>query len=408
MHDATCQAVERMRGGETSPPRTSAKAARRRATSAGAAFASAMVEELIHRLLDHRSAGQAALIEGNANRALAELWAARDLEVQVESLGLVALRLLPPGADLETDLLPLARVLSSRSHPRAREVWRRLLEDAPARSVQTEAGEWLARDAFGRGTRRTALRMLHACSMLGWPVNAEGFRFAYGEASLDPGAQFGLYLVATRLDAHAARAHGLVDPLTGQGWPDQDPRWWLEPDQAVLWPRPSRAALPQASDHRQEAFSRARDLAVSSRDLGWLSLAEGDLLIGPSGPRPLARAIRTGAGDQVDQNLFVRARLAYEHAADRLPEVAWPWYRLAELVAWAGFGDRARAHLAEADRRALGSHALDRAVRRPLQDLVRIALGELALPTTAEIWPFPTEAFGRTLASRFRLPFGRR
>src|SRR3712207_8788460 len=59
--------------------------------------------------------------------------------------------------------------------------------------------------------------------------------------------------------------------------------------------------------------------------------------------------------------------LAYEGAADRLPDVAWPWYRLAELLAWAGFAERARGHLLEADRRSLGSRESDR-VFRPVLD----------------------------------------
>ena len=74
--------------------------------------------------------------------------------------------------------------------------------------------------------------------------------------------------------------------------------------------------------------------------------------------RTLGRAVRTGSAEPADEDAFVRIRLAYEGAAERLPDSAWPWYRLAEMLAWAGFAERAQAHLAEAERRNLGSRVL--------------------------------------------------
>src|SRR5919197_2868528 len=101
-------------------------------------------------------------------------------------------------------LLLLARALSSRGHPRATDTWRRLLEEYPPRSVQAEAAEWLAREAFGAGQPRAGLRMLHAASVLGRPVDPDAFRGTYKQSNLDPVAAFSRYLVVARLDRATA------------------------------------------------------------------------------------------------------------------------------------------------------------------------------------------------------------
>src|SRR5258708_14981803 len=98
---------------------------------------------------------------------------------------------------------------------------------------------------------------------------------------------------------------------------------------------------------------------------GWVMLAEGDPSAGPLGVRTLGRNVRTGYTEPADEDAFVRIRLAYEGAAERLPDVAWPWYRLAELLAWAGFAERAKDHLAQAERRSVRGRDADRS-QRPL------------------------------------------
>jgi hypothetical protein len=152
-----------------------------------------------------------------------------------------------------------------------------------------------------------------------------------------------------------------------------------------------------------EAMHRARDLAHTRRDHGWLLLAEGDHAAGPLGVRTLGRTVRAGATEPADEDSFVRIRLAYDGAADRLPDVAWPWYRLAELLAWAGFGERAKDQLAQAERRSLGNRDTDRASRPLLRALVHAGLGTGpdGLPTAAR--PFPAEPFGLPLAWRLKL-----
>jgi hypothetical protein len=284
-------------------------------------------------------------------------------------------------------------------HARASDAWRRVLDDGPARSIQAEAAEWLARDAFGSGQTRAGLRVLHAGSLLGRGIDPDPFHRAYKQAGMDGARAFGLYLVATRLDARAARAAALRDPLTEQPWADQDARWWLAGEPA-RFAAARRGGLE--TDHQVEALHRARDLAHSRRDLGWLSLAEGDHLAGPLGVRTLGRNVRTGVAEAADHDTFVRIRLAYESAADRLPDVAWPWYRLAELLAWAGFAERAEEHFAQAERRTLGSRDAERTQRPLLRTLVEIGLGSGidGLPTTAR--PFPAEPFGIQLAWRLR------
>ena len=122
-------------------------------------------------------------------------------------------------------------------------------------------------------------------------------------------------------------------------------------------------------------------------------LAEGDFTAGPLGVRALGRTVRTGSTEPADEDTFVRIRLAYEGAAERLPDVAWPWYRLAEMLAWAGFSDLARQHLAQAERRGLGGRETDGTQRPLLRALVHAGLGSGpdGLPMTAR--PFPAQPY---------------
>jgi len=106
-------------------------------------------EQLVQSITRHRQFGRAALLAGDLNTAFEELWAARELEPDLDELGATARMSISPDWEIETDLTPLARALSARLHPRATETWRRILDDRPARSIRAEAAEWLARDAFG-------------------------------------------------------------------------------------------------------------------------------------------------------------------------------------------------------------------------------------------------------------------
>jgi hypothetical protein len=355
-----------------------------------------LAEQLVARISQHRQVGRAALLEGDLDTAADELQAARQLEPDLDRLGATARQIVPSDWEQETDLTPLARALSSRRHPRASDAWRRVLEDRPARSIQAEAAEWLARHAFTANEPRAALRALHAGSVLGRTIGADAFHRAYKVAGIDAEGAFNLYLAASRLDPREARATGLRDPLTGQMWSDQDARWWQCPVDGS-----ARGTSDQ--DHRLEALNRARDLVLSKRDEGWLLLAEGDHVAGPLGVRVLGRTLRTGCAEPADHDAFVRIRLAYEGAADRLPDVAWPWYRLAELLAWAGFTERAREHLLQAEQRSLGGREADRLYRPVLRALVEAGLGTAADASISGARPFPSVPFGMSLAWRFRL-----
>ena len=339
--------------------------------------------------------GRAALLTGDLDMAFDELWAARHLEPDLDRLGPRARQSMPRDWELETDLTPLARALSSRNHQRATDAWRQLLDDRPARSIQAEAAEWLARDAFGSGERRIGLRILHAASLLGRGTEADAFHAAYKQAGIDPVNAFSQYLAASRVDRRTARAAGLRDPLTGAQWSDQDPRWWAQINR--------QATSLEITDHQIEALNRARDLNHGKRDEGWLLLAEGDHAAGPLGVRTLGRNVRAGVADAADEDAFVRIRLAYEGAADRLPDVAWPWYRLAELLAWAGFAERALDHYAQAERRSLGNREAVHTARPLLRALVQAGLGTGpdGLPTAAR--PSPVEPFGPQFTWRLRL-----
>ena len=393
LHEAACAAVSALpkAPGATSvtyvPP-----AVRRRERNPDAERA--LAEQLMLTIGHHRQTGRAALIAGDLDTAFDELWAARQLEPDLDRLGADARAQLPADWEIETDLTPLARALAARQHPRAIDAWRRLLEDKPARSVQAEAAECLAQDAVRRGQRRAGLRALHAASQLGRGPSREVFHQLYREAGLDPWTMFQLYLVASHLDTGSARAMLLRDPLTDTTWPDQDARWWLRET-------PSVAGRTQMTDHQTEALGRARDVVHGKRDTGWLLLAEGDHAAASLGVRALGRAIRAGCTDPADEDMFVRVRLCYEGAAEKLPEVAWPWYRLAELLAWAGFGQRAAEHLAQAERRSLGPS--DRANRQILRSLVEAGLGHGVDGVPTQVRPFPAQLFGPSLFSRLRL-----
>jgi hypothetical protein len=386
-------------GSPRRPGRSSGKEARTTRDSSAERLA---VEQLVAVITRHRRAGQAALLAGDLDTAFHELWLARELEPDLDRFGAAAREALPADWEPETDLIPLARALAARAHPRAGEAWRRVLDEAPPRSVQGEAAEWLAREAWGAGQTRAGLRAVHAASLLGRPADPQTVRAAYKAAGLDPAGVFALYLSAIRLDAGSARAAGLRDPLTDQTWPDQDGRWWLSPAQT-----PSHSGVAHETDHQHEALQRARDLALGSRDMGWLLLAEGDYLAGPLGVRVLGRTIRSGSAESADHDAFVRIRIAYEEAADRLPEVAWPHYRLAELLAWGGFPERAREQLPLAERRDLGGREADRSQRPQLRALVNAGLG-LASDTAGPVTrPYPARPFAPTLLGRLRRLAGR-
>jgi tetratricopeptide (TPR) repeat protein len=395
LHEVSCSAVSSLPAGQVARPTTSTYAARPRPRRQRNPQAeSKIAQHLVLQITQHRQAGRSALVAGDLDTALDELWAARLLEPDLDGVGATARDCLPRDWEIETDLTPLARALSARLHPRATDAWRRLLDDRPARSVQAEAAEWLAREAFGSGNQRAALRILHAASLLGRGTDADAFHVAYRQAGVDPAAAFSLYLAASRVDPRTARAVALRDPLTDRQWSDQDARWWTQ----------AGAPSPlEQTDHQLEALRRARDLAHTKRDQGWLLLAEGDHTAGPLGVRTLGRNVRAGCAEPADEDSFVRIRVAYDGAADRLPDVAWPWYRLAELLAWAGFGERAQDHLAQAERRGLGRREVEHSTRPLLRALVFAGLGTGpdGLPTAVR--PFPTEPFGLQLAWRLKL-----
>ena len=396
LHEASCAAVSAMPSiVPVEEPALASRPARRIKIERDQDAERQQVEQLVLAITRHRHTGRAALVAGDLDTAFDELWRARDLEPGLDHVGAIAREVVPREWELETDLTPLARALSSRAHARAADGWRRVLDDRPARSIQAEAAEWLVRDAFGSGQPRIALRVLHAGNLLGRRVETDAFLSAYKQAGLDPTSAFSLYLSATRLDVHRARANSLRDPLTDRLWSDQDPRWWLAA---------AGDTSHGQSDHQFEALNRARDLAHNKRDQGWLMLAEGDYLAGPLGVRTLGRNVRAGVAEAAEHDTFLRIRLAYEGAADRLPDAAWPWYRLAELLAWAGFAERAQEHFQQAERRSLGARNAEKVHRPLLRTLVEVGLGTAVangLATASR--PYPAEPFPIPLAWRFRL-----
>jgi hypothetical protein len=348
-----------------------------------------LAEQLALTIGQHRQTGRAALLAGELDIAFDELCAARQIESDLDRLSASARSFLPADWELETDLTPLARALSARAHARAADAWRKVLEDRPARSIQAEAAEWLANAALASGPSRAGLRMLHAASMLGRRTDPVAFTARYGDAGLHAASSFAFYLAACRVDPGTARATGLRDPLTNQPWADQDARWWSHVGGELC-----------ETDHQAEALGRARDLASTKREIGWLMIAEGDYAAGSRGPRTLGRNVRTGCADPADEDAFVRIRLAYEGAAERLPDVAWPWYRLAELLAWAGFGDRAAEHLAQAEQRGLGNRDVERSDRSVLRALVHAGLGHGVDGVSTMSRPFPATPYAPPLTWR--------
>ena len=326
-----------------------------------------LAEQLMARVAQHRHAGRAALLVGDLDTAFDELWSARLLEPELDHLGASARQFMPADWELETDLLPLARALSARHHPRTGETWRRLLEDRPARSVQAEAADWLAQDARARKEPRLALRLMHAASALGHARDA------------------------TRSTPPTARPASILKPPSPPTLPHAAPTSapHARPSCATRSPTPSGQTRTHAGGSRvRRRSSRTTRSTISSKRCiarttsrspaatrAGCMLAEGDYAAGPLGVRTLGRGVRAGCAEPADEDTFVRIRLAYEGAAERLPESAWPWFRLAELLAWAGFAERADEYLAQAERLSLGSRDAERTARPLLRALVHAGLG---------------------------------
>jgi hypothetical protein len=186
----------------------------------------------------------------------------------------------------------------------------------------------------------------------------------------------------------------LHDPQTDQPWADQEPRWWLPPGE--------KASRRDDAHHQVEALHRPRNLVATKRDQGCLLLAEGDLVAQPLGVRTLGRNVRTGCAEAADEDAFLRIRLAFEGAADRLPDIAWPCYRLAELLAWGGVR-RTRRSNSTRPSSARWAAAPPSGSTSPFCALVEAGLGRPmdGLGTAAR--PFPAEPFGPALAWRLRL-----
>ncbi|MBV8870480.1 MAG: hypothetical protein JOY65_13860, partial [Acetobacteraceae bacterium] len=196
LHEAACAAVSALPSGPKSIPITYAKPKASKRKERNPEAERALAEQLMLTIDHHRQAGRAALLAGDLDTAYDELWAARQLEPDLDRLGADAQAHLPLDWEIETDLTPLARALAARHHPRAADAWRRLLDDRPARSVQAEAAEWLATDAQHRGQRKLSLRALHAATVMGRSTSAETFHRLYREAGMDPVRMFQLYLAA--------------------------------------------------------------------------------------------------------------------------------------------------------------------------------------------------------------------
>src|SRR5919202_2411099 len=200
LHEAACEALSALPG-ELFPeqPQRPVAQATKQARKVGPD--QQLLDNLILTIAQHRADGRAALVVDELDHAFTELCAARDKELQLDRLGPAAARALPDGWELETHLTPPARALSAGNHARASDAWRRVLDEGPARSIQAEAAEWLAREAFSAGKVRLGLRILHARSRLGRPVDSpETFAAAYRQAGLDVARAFALYLTASRLD----------------------------------------------------------------------------------------------------------------------------------------------------------------------------------------------------------------
>ena len=127
-------------------------------------------------------------------------------------------------------------------------------------------------------------------------------------------------------------------------------------------PRYAFGTSNEPSIIKPKTLNRARDHPDPTRS-GWPSWPKAISSVYLR-VRTLSRNVRAGCAEPADEDACVDP-VAYEGAADRLPDVAWPWYRLAELLAWAGFAERAEEHLAQAELRSLGNRQSER-TNRPL------------------------------------------
>src|SRR5215216_4519836 len=130
LHEASCAAVSAM---PSLPMIVAAPTVKRAATrpERDEEAERQQAEQFVLKITQHRLAGRSALLAGDLDSAYTELTTARDLEPNLDHLGAVAREVLPRDWEQETDLTPLARALSSRTHARAGDAWRRVLEARP-------------------------------------------------------------------------------------------------------------------------------------------------------------------------------------------------------------------------------------------------------------------------------------
>src|SRR5438067_4540858 len=114
LHEAACAAVSALPSAPAIQIRVSyaRPVARRRERNPDAERV--LAEQLMLTIGHHRQAGRAALIAGDLDTALDELWAARQLEPDLDRLGADARAHLPSDWEIETDLTPLARALAAK------------------------------------------------------------------------------------------------------------------------------------------------------------------------------------------------------------------------------------------------------------------------------------------------------
>src|SRR4051794_20808309 len=113
LHDAACEAMSTLPAQPTgemialsqrptpTPTPTSPRRQRRERDYEAECTAA---EQLVVRISQHRQTGRAALLGGDLETAVDELWLARDLEPHLDRLGAAARAVLPRDWEMETDL----------------------------------------------------------------------------------------------------------------------------------------------------------------------------------------------------------------------------------------------------------------------------------------------------------------
>ena len=302
---------------------------------------------------------------------------------------------MPHDWEIETDLTPLARALSSRASARCGEAWRRVLTKIARRArsrPKPPSGSRAMRSARASADRAAHAARRAACSV----ARSSQRRSRRLQAGWTRSSRaFSLYLTASRLDAHTARGDRLARPV------DRPPL--VRPGPALVAGRDRPRAAPRRG--RAPARSpapRARPRRTASATRAGCCWPKAIIAAGPLGVRTLGRNVRSRLTEPADEERS--CAFGSPMRAPRIDSRTSPGRGIAWRSCWHGRGSPNARHEPPASRTALAGrpHCRSRA-SSVLRTLVDAGLGRPIDGLSTAARPFPSELFAPNLIARLRL-----